>query len=284
MIKIQKDLFASPYKKAEGNFGNHCKYPYRLDTYGKGCHFNCKYCYAKKLLNFRGLWKPENPAPASIKQIIKIIKATPSGSVLKMGGMSDCLQPKESAIRITYNTIRLLNKKRIHYIIVTKNDMITRKEYIELLDPELAHIQISIPSTSQRVLDYTDHAPSYERRKTAVETLQEAGYDTTVRYSPVIDKYTDYKELNNIKCDKILLDFLRVTNKITADISKVINPDEFTEKYNNFRHYTLQKKLDIIKKINYKQISVCEEIPDHHQYFKEHINYNPDDCCNLTLE
>ena len=53
--------FKSVGKIVEGNEGDKCNYPQRLDTYGCGCQHDCKYCYAKSLLNFRNLWNPETP-------------------------------------------------------------------------------------------------------------------------------------------------------------------------------------------------------------------------------
>ena len=51
--------FSLFYKEVTGNEGNKCNYPVRLDTYGCGCQHDCKYCYAKSLLDFRGLWNAE---------------------------------------------------------------------------------------------------------------------------------------------------------------------------------------------------------------------------------
>lgn len=65
--------FKSFYKKVEGNEGDKCKYPTRLDTYGCGCEHDCKYCYAKSLLNFRGLWNPTNPAGVNLKKLKKFL-------------------------------------------------------------------------------------------------------------------------------------------------------------------------------------------------------------------
>lgn len=45
--------FKSFFKTVGGNEGNKCHYPTRLDTYGCGCSHDCKYCYAKSLLDFR---------------------------------------------------------------------------------------------------------------------------------------------------------------------------------------------------------------------------------------
>ena len=69
--------FKSFYKKVDGNEGNKCKYPTRLDTYGCGCSHDCKYCYAKSLLSFRKLWKPESPKVADLHKIVKVISKIP---------------------------------------------------------------------------------------------------------------------------------------------------------------------------------------------------------------
>lgn len=42
------------FATVEGGEGQKCHYPTRLDTYGCGCSHDCKYCYAKSLLDFRG--------------------------------------------------------------------------------------------------------------------------------------------------------------------------------------------------------------------------------------
>lgn len=69
--------FNSIGKKVDGNEGDKCNYSYRLDTYGCGCQHDCSYCYAKTLLNFRGLWNPESPSVADISKVAKTIKKLP---------------------------------------------------------------------------------------------------------------------------------------------------------------------------------------------------------------
>ena len=71
--------FKSFYKTVQGNEGNKCNYPTRLDTYGCGCAHDCKYCYAKSLLDFRGMWDPEDPAVAPLDEIEKGHKDAPEG-------------------------------------------------------------------------------------------------------------------------------------------------------------------------------------------------------------
>lgn len=92
--------FKSFYKTVGGNEGSKCKYPTRLDTYGCGCYHNCNFCYARSLLEFRGLWDAEEPAVADIKKIENKIKKIPKGTILRLGGMTDCFQPCELEHRV----------------------------------------------------------------------------------------------------------------------------------------------------------------------------------------
>lgn len=66
--------FKSFLNTVGGNEGQKCNYPTRLDTYGRGCSHDCKYCYAKSLLEFRGLWNPEKPAVTDRMKIKRALK------------------------------------------------------------------------------------------------------------------------------------------------------------------------------------------------------------------
>lgn len=80
------------------------------------------------------------------------------------------------------------------------------------MDKDLAHIQVSLTCTDDglyRKLGY-EKAPVPSRRIAAIEELQELGFDVQVRLSPFIPDYIDLNVLNSIKCDKILVEFLRI--------------------------------------------------------------------------
>ena len=47
--------FKSFFKTVTGNEGGKCRYPTRRDPYACGCLHDCAYCYARSLLEFRGL-------------------------------------------------------------------------------------------------------------------------------------------------------------------------------------------------------------------------------------
>ena len=162
------------FNSVEGNEGDLCKYSVRLDTYGCGCQHNCGYCYARSLLAFRGLWNPQLPATADILKIRKIIatKLHP-GQVVRLGGMTDCFQPLEKGRKLTYRTIKMLNLRRVHYLIVTKSDLVASLPYLEIMDRDLAHIQVSITTTDADLSKRVEPgAPVPEERIAAAERLQ----------------------------------------------------------------------------------------------------------------
>lgn len=264
--------FKSFYKTVTASEGSRCRYNTRLDTYGCGCQHDCSYCYAKSLLDFRGLWNADEPSVADLKKIERKLDKVPAGAVLRLGGMTDCFQPCESKCKVTYETIKMLNDRNIGYLIVTKSDLVC--EYIHILDKQLAHIQVSttwLPCESA--------APT-ERRILAVENLQKHGFDVAVRLSPFVPEIVDFDRLNSIQCDKIQVEFLRVNHWIRKWLP--MDYSKYTLKSGGYNHLPLELKIERLKKITgFKQISVCEDVPEHYEYWKANVNPNKEDCCNL---
>lgn len=272
--------FKSFFKEVGGNEGSLCNYTTRLDTYGCGCAHDCNYCYAKSLLDFRNLWDPKNPAVADIEKIRKKIKKLPKGMVIRLGGMTDCFQPAERIHKVTYETIKALNDAGIEYLIVTKSDLVASDEYIAVMDKNLAHIQISVTTTDDNLNKTYEKATLPSKRIAAIEKLQAHGFDVQLRLSPFIPEYIDFEILNNVKCDKILIEFLRVNTWVKKWFN--IDFSKHTLKHGGYTHLPLETKLEYLKLINWKgQMSICEDVPEHYKYWQEHFNVNSNDCCNL---
>ncbi len=275
--------FKSFYKQVDGNEGSKCHYSTRLDTYGCGCQHDCNYCYAKSLLSFRGLWDNAAPSVADIEKIRRKIARLPSGMPpIRLGGMTDCFQPQELEHRVTYETIKALNGRRQPYLIVTKSDIIARDEYLDILDPELAHIQITITCFDDdlyKSLAY-ERAPLPSKRIAAVEKLAERGLDVAVRLSPFIPEFVDYDALAAIKCDKLLIEFLRVNGWIRRWFD--IDYSRYVIKQNGYRHLPLMTKMKLIEKVHgFKEVTICEDEDLAYKFWRDHFNPNPEDCCNL---
>ena len=264
--------YKSFYKEVTGNEGGKCRYNKRLDTYGCGCQHDCSYCYAKSLLSFRGLWDAVEPSAASLARIERKIAKLEPGTIIRLGGMTDCFQPMERRERITKGTIELLNKYGIGYLIVTKSDLVC--EYLNILDKQLAHIQISttwIPC---------EKAVSTERRIKAIETLYDAGFDVAVRLSPFLPQFVDFNRLNGIRCNKIIVEFLRVNHWIKKWLP--LDYSDYTVNQSGYQHLPLEKKIEYLSRVTgFDEVSVCEDVSEHYEYWKECVNFNKEDCCNL---
>lgn len=276
--------FKSFLKTVGGNEGSKCHYPTRLDVYGCGCSHDCKYCYAKSLLEFRNLWNPLNPSVADIEKIKKAVAKLPENTpAIRLGGMTDCFQPIEKIHKITYETIKALNEKKIPYLIVTKSALVADDEYIAILDKELAHIQITVTTTDDELSKTYEKANIPSERIKAIEKLQENGFDVCLRLSPFIPEYIDLDILNNVKCDKILIEFLRVNSWIRKWFD--IDYSEYTVKHGGYQHLPLETKKKYLDGITgFKEMSVCEDETEAYEYWKKNFNHNPDDCCNLRIK
>lgn len=271
--------FKSFLKTVGGNEGSKCKYPTRLDTYGKGCYHNCNFCYARSLLEFRGLWHPENPAVADIAKIERAVRKLPQGTILRLGGMTDCFQPCELEYRNTYETIKILNKYNIGYLIVTKSHIVANPEYLAIMRKDLAHIQITVTTLDdKKCLEY-ERASVPSLRVEAIKRLQDEGFDVAIRLSPILPEYMDFDKLNSLGINKCVVEFLRVNHWIKKwfdiDFSKHI------VKAGGYSHLPLLEKIAILDRIKIPNKTVCEDVTEHYKYWKQYVNPNPDDCCNL---
>lgn len=129
--------------------------------------------------------------------------------------------------------------------------------------------------------------PPPHRRIEAIEKLYRNGFDVQVRLSPFIPQFIrtgvlDMNILNSIQCDKILVEFLRVSSWIKQWFD--IDYTEYTLKQNNYSHLPLERKMEYIKLITgYKEVSVCEDENIAWEYWNKEFNANPNDCCNLRV-
>ncbi len=88
--------------------------------------------------------------------------------------------------------------------------------------------------------------------------------------------------MNKINCNKILIEFLKVNYNVKNWFK--IDYSEYSLKYGGFEHLQLNKKISLVNKIKFEQITVGEYVEDHHNYFSYNVNYNKNDCCNLNYK
>lgn len=279
--------FNSIGKSVGGNEGDVCNYSVRLDTYGCGCQHDCSYCYAKSLLSFRNLWDAKQPSVGNIATIAKEIRKLPKGQVIRLGGMTDCFQACERLHRVTYKTIKLLNKRRIPYLIVTKAPLIAEPEYMAILDKDLAHIQFTLTFTDddKYLAAGIEKAPLPSERIKAIEELEANGFDTCIRLSPYMPEFIDSAVVNDIKCDKVLVEFLRVNHWIRKWLGDKIDLSVYTRTFHGYDHLPFELKKKLVDELGDRHtVTVCDFEPEYLDYWKKEFNPNPDDCCNLRRQ
>ena len=134
----------------------------------------------------------------------------------------------------------------------------------------------------KKVLEY-EKASRISERIAAVGKLQDLGFDVSVRLSPFIPENVDMEKLNAIRCDKILVEFLRSSAFIRRTFP--IDYSEYTVKSGGYWHLPLERKKEYIKQITgFREVTICEDEPEAYEYWKHHFNPDPDDCCNLRKE
>lgn len=274
--------YGSPLGTVSGGEGARCNYQTRLDVYGCGCSHNCRYCYARSILEFRGNWHPEAPHVADMGRIREIVSRMEPGSVVRMGGMTDCFQACEEELHVARDTIALLNRRGVHQLIVTKSDTVAE---CPTLDRELSHIQISITSTSDEPNAFGENAPAPSKRMDAVRRLSEGGFDVCVRLSPYVPELVDLDVLRDrTGCGKVLVEFLRVN----GNIRKVLKGFDFSPyrlRLGGYRHLPLKTKREWMRPVmeRFDEVSVCEDVYSHWSVWRNEVNANPSDCCNLRV-
>lgn len=123
-------------------------------------------------------------------------------------------------------------------------------------------------------------APSDRLR--AAERLFKAGFDVSLRVSPYIPELVDIKALNASGVRKCLVEFLRVNTFISRWLEQGgCATSQYTFKSGGYRHLPLWKKESLLERFKGFELSVCEDVPEHYEHWREHVNANKADCCNL---
>jgi hypothetical protein len=90
----------------------------------------------------------------------------------------------------------------------------------------------------------------------------------------------DFDRLNSIRCNKIIVEFLRVNHWIKKWLP--LDYSEWTVHHAGYEHLPLDKKIEALARITgFDEVSVCEDVSEHYDYWRECVNHNKEDCCNL---
>ena len=80
-----------------------------------------------------------------------------------------------------------------------------------------------------------------------------------------------------------MIEFLKVNYNVKKWFN--INYDDYSLKFGGFEHLELENKIDMVNKITgFDQVTIGEYVKDHYEYFRDNVNFNKEDCCNLSLK
>jgi len=249
-----------------------CYYPLRLDTYS-GCSHDCKYCYAKNLLEPRGYWVG-NIRPANIEVIEDYFEGNRDDEIgrclenklpVRLGGLTDCFQPLEAEFKITKDTLKILKEKEYPYFIVTKSSLPAENEYLDVLDKDLCQLQFTVPSLDEDLIkEMEPGASKVKDRIEAIETVSDNGFKVVGRISPIFPNFNleDIKDLverlEEAGVYHILVEFFRGDRKMVDRVNPIFDEDIY--EYMKKDRYYYRVKMDIKEGIYEELRAYCDKL------------------------
>ena len=172
-----------------------------LKIYGGRCPIGCHFCQSGVCL--------DEPTAVAEADLVKQIKALAKSSIAIIGLDYEPLSSQESIHGLTKLAIRMLGERGIQYRIITRTSGVT--EYKDLMDRELAHIEISLNlfNDGAYIIRNEEWGAYPTMRELAAEIFARDHYDVALRISPFCLKDVDYHELSNLYVKNLIIEFPR---------------------------------------------------------------------------
>lgn len=116
-----------------------------------------------------------------------------------------------------------MNLCGVSYLIVTKSALPAAPEYLEILDKELAHVQITVTCLDDAQTAQFEKASPPSQRIRAIQALQAEGYDVAIRLSPIIEEYMDFDKLMIWELSGVWLNFCCVNRGLSSGFGVLIS-------------------------------------------------------------
>lgn len=305
-----------------------CYYGLQIDSYAEGCFHDCEYCWAKSDLSKVDKWNNPMPLPIDITEFWELfyivfetnqehplrdilVKKTP----LRIGSLSDPFMAMDKKYGITLELIRLLNYYKYPTVFLTRSHHVVEERYLELLDPDIFSVQMSMPSLNESFVKVLEPgAPAPLKRLEALKVLTENNIWCTVRLNPLFPIYPDGVLSRNLKsdiktgffefdyievlskygCKSLLTGFVHLDSKVSNLIKNKMGVDlmgfmsnEMKENSEGFSYSSaeIRKYYEILKTKCTEhgiEFSTCYLGLGESYFWKDQDLWdNKDDCCNI---
>jgi DNA repair photolyase len=234
---------------------------------------------------------------------------------LRLGSMTDCFSEFERQHRLTYRLLSTLSRYCYPYLILTKSALVAEDDYLEVLNSDIAYVQVTIttPYDDQAAV-YEPGASSTTERLEAVKRLADAGFYVAVRINPMFPVYPDGYYTRGREPDAeafryfdwslldmaaeagaktIIAGFVRlgsanmrwIREGTGRDLARLFDPK--TKHANTALHFSREEKRWYYERAKHEcdrlgvEFSVCYDGDDDYEAFR-YLWANPDDCCNAS--
>lgn len=282
--ELNKGTLGSPYKTVGGAEGERCYYPTRLDTYGKGCYYNCQYCFAyfQKSHNVIGYREEENSIlrkvssvnPKKIRQLfLNSFNDSPQNNrekefapylkdkiTLQWGGMADAFDENERKYGVSLELLKFFDEIDYPLSISTKAVWFTKdKRYMNIIKKHSHnwHFKISIITLDpikSRVIE--EYCPTPQERLEAIKRLSDIGIPVTLRLRPyIIGLSEDYPKLIHEAykngANSVTTEFFCLEARADKNLKKKYEIMSKTLGYDVWEFYKKNSKTNGYKRLNY---------------------------------
>lgn len=312
-----------------------CFYGFQIDSYMFGCSHECTYCWAKSELTKISQWNSPAPVPIDLTSLWMALFQTfekennnspehPLSSILKrkipirIGSMSDPFLSLEKKYLITFELLKLLNFYNYPYVLLTRSHLVSEDLYLDLIKPENATIQISIPSINESFIRLIEPgSPTAIERLAAIKKLRAKNIWVTARLNPLFPNFPDghfslnngdynskpsydfftlqtLEKLKENDCLSVLVGFVHLDQSTMETVSKKLSIDlssyMTTESRNLNRGFTYsrpeirmyyEKIHDRCKELKLGFSTCYLGLGDQYFWKDKELWANKDDCCNL---
>lgn len=164
-----------------------CLPKYNINTYLGRCAHGCIYCYAVKFPSFVG---PLTPRLKILDQIQSMAENTKLKFPVMMSDCTDPYQPLEKEQRITRRCAKVLAKYHFPLLIVTKSDLVTRD--LDVFKQTSTVVSVTVTTLREDIAAFIEpHAPSPNKRISALQKAVEQGLPIVARIDPIIPTIND---------------------------------------------------------------------------------------------
>jgi DNA repair photolyase len=256
---------------------------YAINPY-RGCDFGCIYCYAKLAKN---ITKNENKLGVKINAAQMLDKELRYRKIKEvvLGTSCECFMDIERKYRITEAIIKVLNKHKVSFTVLTKSTLV--KDYLDLIGKNKNNrIFFTFNLSDEKIKSILeDKSPPLQERIFTLKQIKKAGISLRVHIGPFIPFLSQIEnifyairgitnhiniELYHSKMGNFPALNQRIISFAPAIAKKIEHIYKNKDSYYNFSEDLERSLREINKKHN---LTIYLVIPQFDKYYDSRINY-----------